>query len=672
MSAAQAPPSAPWEPDSLPLPRLTVAARSAALLVAESVSVALAIWTLRIGDALEGYIWSNSLAHGGRGFVLADIAFGALFGSFVAAFTLARGKGDGIELLRRLSMRLAPLCVAWAIPALLQWKLWQGRELQFLTIVAIIGLSTQRLVRKSLRTPPVFSGPAPGWLLAVRGFLSRASTGWPPLLAVIAGSAGYAAFFAFHTIRNHYRIGTAALDMGLEDNLLWNAIHWGPLFKSSPLGGPTATHAGFHQTYFSYLLGIPYRFAPRPQTLLAIQAILMGAAAIPLYFVAKRRLSDRLACLVALLLLLYAPLECANLYDFHYLPLATVFLWTVINLVEARRWWWTAFAVLLTLSIREDVSALLVFVGAYFILNGERPKAGFALAFVGVAYFVFVKLVLMPRYMAGTESFIHQYSGLLPEGDRGYGGVLKTVIGNPAFTMQVLLDRDKLVYLLEIIVPLAFLPWVRPIGLLCSVPGFLFTLLETKYPPLIQASFQYTAYWTTFLFIAIVANLGYMQAREHEPAPVGPFWRANRLAWVTAFFVCLIATSHQFGAVMQQHTARGGFGPYRFDLKPEDKLRHDRLYKLIAMVPPAAKIVSSENIVPHVSQRPNSYTMRTGIFDAEWMLAWMPPRGDERAPVVSAIKSGTFGVVAESGEFMLAKRGYSTEKNAKVIAKYGL
>jgi len=82
--------------------------------------------------------------------------------------------------------------------------------------------------------------------------------------------------------------------------------------------------------------------------------------------------------------------------------------------------------------------------------------------------------------------------------------------------------------------------------------------------------------------------------------------------------------------------------------------------------------VSSETIVPHVSQRRNSYTMRTGVYDAEWMLAWMPPRGDERAPVVQAIRSGTFGVVAEAGEFMLAKRGYSTEKNAQAVAKYGL
>ncbi len=672
MNATEAGSNESWERDKPPLPGLTVVARSAGLLAAVGVSLGLAGWTLRVGDALTAYVWSNSLPPHGRTFVVANIAAGALAGLLVAAFALVKGKSEGPELLRRLSLRLSPLCLAWLVPVLLHWKLWVGRELEFLALVAVLGLATQRLVRTALSTPGVFTRTASPRVVRLRDFLLRVTTGWPPLLVVIAAASGYAGFFAFHTIRNHYRLSTAAMDLGLEDNLVWNAVHWGPLFKTSPLGGPTALHGGFHQTYFAYLLALPYRFAPRPQTLLAIQAILMGFAAVPLYFLAKRRLSDRLACLIAVLFVFYAPLQGANLYDFHYLPLATLFIWTLLYLVEERRYWWAAFTLLLTLSIREDVSALLVFVGAYLVLTGENPKAGIVVSTVSAAYFVLLKLVIMPRYMAGTESFIHQYSGLLPEGDRGYGGVLKTVIANPSFTLGIVLEREKLVYLAQLIVPFAFLPWVRPIGLLCSLPGFLFTLTATHYTPLIQTSFQYTAYWTTFLFVAVVANLDYMQAREREDSPEAPWWHANRLAWVAAMFICIVVTSNQFGAFFQQNTARGGFGPYRFDLTLEDRLRHDRLYKLIAQVPPKAKVVSSETIVPHVSQRPNSYTMRTGVYDADYMLAWMPPRGDERAPVSDAIKSGRFGVVDESGEFVLAKRGYSTEKNAKVVSKYGL
>ena len=64
--------------------------------------------------------------------------------------------------------------------------------------------------------------------------------------------------------------------------------------------------------------------------------------------------------------------------------------------------------------------------------------------------------------------------------------------------------------------------------------------------------------------------------------------------------------------------------------------------------------------------------MNLGGGNAEYMLAWMPPRGDERSPVAEAIRSGRYGVVDESGEFMLAKKGFSSAKNAKVMSKYGL
>jgi uncharacterized membrane protein len=403
-----------------------------------------------------------------------------------------------------------------------------------------------------------------------------------------------------------------------------------------------------------------------------MQASIAAAAAIPLYFLARRRVPAGTASIIAISYLLYAPLHGANLYDFHYLLLAPLFLWTTLNLFEAGRYGWAALAVLFTLSIREDVAALLSFIGAFLLMTGLRPRAGVVLAAVGGAYFVSLKLFAMPRFLGGAEAFIEMFREMVPEGDRGYGGVLKTFVGNPGFTMGALLERQKLLYILQIMAPLAFLPLLRPIGLLCITPGFLFTLLSTKYLPLIQPTFQYTTYWTVFLFLGAIANLGWMRKKELDVPAKASEWRRRRLAWTVAMVGAMLATSNQFGALFQQHTAHGGFGPFRFDLTPEDRARHDRLYRLIAQVPRDATIVSSENIVPHVSQRKNSYTLRTGMFDAAYLLVWMPPRGDERASVVQALRNGTYGVVDEGGDFMLAKRGYSIEKNAKVMSKYGI
>jgi hypothetical protein len=202
MSVTEAEPTGSWGDDSPPLPGLAVVARSAALLAAEGVSLGLAGWSIRIGDPLAAYILANTLAYRARAFVVTNIAAGAFVGLFVAALVLARRRRSGTEILRRLSLRLAPLCVAWFLPALVNWKLWQGRELQFLALVALLGLALQRLVRLSLSTPSAFSAPSPRWMAWLGAWMARATTGWPPLLLVIAGATGYAVFFSFHTIRN--------------------------------------------------------------------------------------------------------------------------------------------------------------------------------------------------------------------------------------------------------------------------------------------------------------------------------------------------------------------------------------------------------------------------------------------------------------------------------------
>jgi uncharacterized membrane protein len=240
------------------------------------------------------------------------------------------------------------------------------------------------------------------------------------------------------------------------------------------------------------------------------------------------------------------------------------------------------------------------------------------------------------------------------------------VIGNPVFTLHNLLEGDKLIYALQIAVPLCFVPWIGWLGVLCSLPGFLFTLLATAYPPLVQISFQYTAHWTAYLFIAFVWNLERI-GKPRAPGDTGGL--ARRRAWLFAAAAATLVTSHQFGALLQQNTAKGGFGAFMFEPLPGDRENYAKLKELVRMVPPRAKIVSSENLVPHVSQRPDSYTLRTGLWDAEYLLVMMPIRGDEAPFVRQALEADHFGVVVVKEPFFLARRGYPTMGNAAVMPR---
>ena len=55
-------------------------------------------------------------------------------------------------------------------------------------------------------------------------------------------------------------------------------------------------------------------------------------------------------------------------------------------------------------------------------------------------------------------------------------GILATIAGNPGYTLSRLLQTEKVVYLLQIITPFAFLPWRRGIGFVFCLPGVLMTL----------------------------------------------------------------------------------------------------------------------------------------------------------------------------------------------------
>ena len=324
----------------------------------------------------------------------------------------------------------------------------------------------------------------------------------------------------------------------------------------------------------------------------------------------------------------------------------------------------------MALSVREDIGGAGVAVlGAYLLISGERPKAGLILAVVGGLHFCLLKMVFMPLVLGG-ESFITFYKDLEPAGQQNFGGVVKTVFGNPFYTLHTLLERDKLLYLLQYFVPLAFIPLKRPIILLLVIPGFFFTVLSTGYAPLIQTSFQYTFYWTVFLFIGLV----YVLDRRRAPRLTDSEYLAHRRAALFALVCAMVPVSYQSGAIFQHHTAKGGFSVYNFETTPHDLVDRQTFREIVRLIPPRASISASDNLVPQISNRPVAYTLRFSVFDAEYILFFSDPGridGSEKSRVIEALVSGDFGVVDVRPPFAVAKRGYSTELNDRVLMPWG-
>ncbi|MFI5306175.1 MAG: DUF2079 domain-containing protein [Polyangiales bacterium] len=628
-------------------------------------SFGLCLWELAQGDNLAAFATRNERGGVAFGLALPSMVLGAAALGLVAVLGGQRAP-DRLAFARWLAKRCSPVMLAALIPPLGFELIWDDHPLPFLVLASLLALGTRLLVGRSLSSGPA-PVPVPHAPHAARLSLTLGRFApHAPVALVITAATAYAIYFGLLSVQNHHNLETNSFDLGIFDNIFWNTAHrWDINLPASPYGGPDARHLGQHATLIVFVLAPIYALAPRAETTLWIQAVGVGLAALPLYLFASRHLRPWIACLVAIAYLFYPPVHGPNLYDFHFLLLAPLIHWTSLCLLEARRDRWAALFLLLGLLVREDAAAGVAIIGAYLIATKQRPRAGLLLCVIGSVYMLTMKLVVMPGGFGQGGSFVELYQALVPQGGKGLTAVLKTLVANPVFALGTLLTYDKLIYALQIAAPLAFLPWIRPLGLLCSLPGLFFCLLVTNALPLIQISFQYTPHWTTYLFLALVANLEGLNVDTRET-----FGPARQRAALAALVVGMALCSHQFGAILQHHTARAGYRSFVFGTTAAQQADYRDLRALIAKMPSDARVVGSERVVPHVSNRRYAYTLRYGIYDAQYILA--PVTGlfsEEHQALQRQLRGGHFGVVEVRGNFFLAKRGYSTAQNRALLPR---
>lgn len=654
---------------SLEEPELLLRGLALGAMIGASAGLGLWLWLALDVNELRAFVEKNTLEAAARGQQLGLMALCALVfcgASVLFALRSGRGLSSGVW---TFAARSSPLGLLPFAPLLGSWQPWTNHSLTLLVLLALFGLLAERslCLAKAHPLDATSSPPRPG---ALNALVSRATL--PPQLdergraaappfsraafaAVLLMATAFAVYFSVITVQAHWNLRTASFDLGIEMNLLWNLVHGGRHFQSGPLGGPDAIHFGSHATVFSYVLVPLYALVERGETLLVVQATLLGAAAIPLYLWARHHIGNGPALLVAAAYLIYPPLHGSILYDFHYPPLAPFFIWSAWYFLERRRDLWAALFILLALSIREDIAAGMVILGLHVALFGGRAYAGLLVAAVSGVYFSTMKFVVMPSFRSDEQAFVYMFKDLLPEGETGYGGVVKTAATNPGFTLGTLLLGAKLDYALRILTPMLFLPLRRAGGLLLLLPGVMFTLLSTGYDPLIQTSFQYTTHWTLYLFPGLVLGLGAL-ARARNPGDGNGATRFQ--AALLALCLVALATSYQQGAIFQHHTVHGGFYRFTFGTSPEDLKRRQSLAEVLAQLPADAAVSSSEFLVPQVANRAQAYSLRHGAFDADYIL--VEPRRmskREKRQMPRILQQGQWGVIAESGPFVLLKKG---------------
>lgn len=581
---------------------------------------------------------------------------------FLASAILARRIERRRVGTQRITLALSPVLALSVTPTLFTIDVWDGRELEFLLVSALTVLGATQLLRVAGEACQELLAECPQVLLARLSHLFRLlrlrfGASRSVLRALVAtNTVALGAYLAFFTIRVHDKIQTSILDLGLYDNLFWNALHGVPFYAASATV-PGKSYLSIHAEPLVYLFLPVYALSPRPETLLVIQASLAAGAAIPLYLLAEKRLGPWAASGLAIAYLLYPPMHRPVFYDFHFLTLSAFFVLWAAFFLDGKRWtlFWV-FACLCMLC-REDVALGLVGIGLGLGCSPYRPKTGWALAAIASAYFVVVKLFLMTHF--GALSFTEHYADLLPKEDASFTGIVRTVVSNPVYALDTLFTVEKLILVLQVMLPVAFV-CVRDWRLwFFSWPGALVTLLSTGYLPVVQADFQYVTHFVPYVFLACVAFFVL-----HRPGG-----RFDTPSLVALLFSSAVMTS-QFGS-LQHHSFHAGFQRVDFSWTARDATRLGGLHAIAGLIPRNASVSASEAAGAHLGRRKELYPLKAFVDEADYVI-YEPAKlgiGSDRDLVREALTKGTYGVVAQIGDFVLLERGAPASPNAAALAR---
>ena len=558
---------------------------------------------------------------------------------------------------------VSPLIALPIMPIVFRARPWQNRHQALLLVVLVGSLVVETLLVRSLSSVPA---SVQTWWDGMNQQLPPRVRKFGPRTAVLVAALGYALFMSFYFVRWHYKLRTHNFDLSINNNLIYGGLHG--RFLESTVVFPTepGKYLANHAKFGTYLFLPIYALWPRPETLLVLQSFLLGLSALPLYGFARRHVSDAMAAAVAVAFLCYYPMHSANFSEFQNVPIATFFLFSLVWAAETRRWVLCGLATGAALLLREDIPIGVAVIGGFLLLTGYRSFPGFVIATVAMSYFVYLRFHVMDD--AGEWWYPNMYKDLWADGEKGYKSVIKTLITNPLFVLSKLIVEKKLIYLLHLLVPVAFLPARRWYLWAAFVPGIFLTLLVTNYDPPTLFSFHYVMHWAPFLFLAVPLALESI-GKSLDSGVV-----RMRAAATTMLCASLVLTYNYGAFAARSNSLKGGYNFIDFEYTPAEAERYRRLQTLVEMIPKDASVAATETVGPHVSSRVQMFTMRHGPQSADYVLASNKELklSRTRPTLKAAIESGQYGVLRRSGEFLLLKKGADTSQNKQLVLDWQL
>ena len=464
---------------------------------------------------------------------------------------------------------------------------------------------------------------------------------------------------------------TDAWDLGGFVQSIWSASH-GHLLDSTLnsffyVGFPQQLENSFLAIHFSpflFLLVPAYVLAPSPVTLLVIQSIVVAMGILPIYWLAKDMLTTRTALALAFVYMMYPPMLGLSLDNFHPETFIPTLMMFAIYFALEENWLGVAISSALAMSTIEQggylIAALGVFLFFYHRIWRRRELLpGLTLLIVASAGYSVVATYARAYFGLDPNGFTLTLNSANFQvlGVKFAEQIPAGIIANPIRAASALSYAfpSKLLWMISVLAPVAFLPAMFPEALILATP-YLPVAFFSNYLGYYSIYGIEQAFLIVSIFPATILGLKRLRAGRVNPERV---------------VIILLILSIILAAALDFPTSTYG-NSFAVGTSAQVESR------VISLIPANASVLTTSDIFPHVAARLLAYTIPPASLRGEYsnidnqILSHISPEyimlntrsgngndvAETNAILSGKVYNGSYGLVAYSDGVLLLKSGY--------------
>ncbi|GBL21454.1 hypothetical protein EMGBS4_15140 [Acidimicrobiaceae bacterium] len=266
---------------------------------------------------------------------------------------------------------------------------------------------------------------------------------WEVTTAALIAVVGF--YFSALSVEMHRSLATSAYDFGLYDQGIWLLSRF-----HSPFVTLMGRNLFGDHTSFILLFLVPiYWVVGSTSLLFVVQALVIVAGAVPVFLFTRKRLdSEAMATVFVAVYLLHPATVWIALENFHPDAFLGVLIATALYAAFESKWRMYLIAVLLAMSVKEDV-VLILFPLGIWVAWRRQNKFGLFTALISFWY----SMVAIFGIQRGINGVPFRNGWRIPFG--GLSGSIATLFTDPMALVRYLISDSRPFYVLQLVAPVA-------------------------------------------------------------------------------------------------------------------------------------------------------------------------------------------------------------------------